>query len=31
MNGAMADTDDPRLGIGDALVESIGGGDRIIS
>jgi hypothetical protein len=29
--GFMTDTDDPRLGIGDMLIESIGGGDRVIS
>ena len=27
----MTDTDDPRLGIWDTLIEPIGGGDRVIS
>jgi hypothetical protein len=31
MNGAMTDTNDPRLGIGHTLIASIGGGDRVIS
>jgi hypothetical protein len=31
MNSAMTDTDSPRLGIGDAPVELICGGDRVIS
>jgi hypothetical protein len=31
MNSAMTDTDYPRLGIGDAPVELICGGDRVIS